>query len=128
MGPLIITINGETLEELKKKIINIAGEFGISCHQKDCPPEQLHLPLVTEAEANAAVAKTLNKNNPTISVVTDSAKAVNERCGLAALRNLLGTFTAQRLSELKVEDYSAFHAACERLIESAPEVEETAEA
>lgn len=132
-----LIIDAGTIEELMEKVCAIANKFGVDLSEATKTPVTQEVveaaktiaiePEVEEApkkekkakkekepvvEAEVVVEKTFTKQD-----IADACQKVSEKFGLEKARELLGKYSAKRISEVKESDYAAFIVTCSSTLE-----------
>lgn len=130
-----LVINANTIEELMEKVCAIANKFNVDLSENTKTPvtaEVVEAAKTMEVEekpkrskkaattttiTNAVMVEPVEEVKETKTYtkqdVTDACQKVSEVKGLPVARELLATFGAKRISEVKEEDYAKFVEACE---------------
>lgn len=129
-----LVIKANTIEELMEKVCAIANKFGVDLSQNSKTPvttevveaaktveveveeapkkkrakkEEVKEEVVVEAKVEAAKASYTKQD------IANACQKVSEKKGLEFAREILATFGAKRISEVKEEEYGKFIEACE---------------
>lgn len=134
-----LIISASTVEELMEKVCAIANKFNVDLSQNTKTPvtkEIVEAAKTIEVEAEveekpAPKAKKAKKETVveapvelvahetkefvtyTKQDIANACQKVSEKHGLEVAREILATFGAKRISEVKEEEYAAFVKACE---------------
>jgi len=79
-------------------------------------PEEGEVTSPEGEQADAAPSPSSEPHVFTVDDVRQHLASVNEKKGLEAARELLGQFSANRISDLKADQYGAFIVACETAV------------
>ena len=105
-----LTINANTAEELRLKLLDIVDHFKLCNVQKSPEAPKEIKPVISQAQMeenvkNAPVPPQLFAVQPSIEEVRTALKELRERKGAGAVRELLKAYGADSLTQLKEEDY-----------------------
>ena len=103
-----LTINANTAEELRLKLLDIVDHFKQCNVQKSSETPKEIKPVISQAQMeenvkNAPVPTATEQ--PSIEEVRTALKELRERKGAGAVRELLKAYGADSLTQLKEEDY-----------------------
>lgn len=126
-----LIIDATTVEELMAKVCEIANKFGVDLSENTRTPvtqEVVEAAKTVEVEVEEAPKKEKKQKAKKEEVVAETVAAdptftkqdianacqkVSEAKGLEIAREILATFGAKRISEVKEVDYAKFVEACE---------------
>lgn len=105
-----LTINANTAEELRLKLLDMVNQFKLCTvqkHESTEPPKEIK-PVISQAQMeenvkNAPIPQA--PEQPSIEEVRTALKELRERKGAGAVRELLKAYGADSLTQLKEEDY-----------------------
>lgn len=103
-----LTINANTAEELRLKLLDIVDHFKSCNVQKSSEPPKEIKPVISQAQMEENVKNApvpAAPEQPTIEEVRTALKELRERKGASAVRELLKAYGADSLTQLKEEDY-----------------------
>ena len=129
-----LTIEASTIEELISKVMDIANKFNVDLSENTKTPVTAEVVQAVEAvvveekkekkapkkEKVVEVAVEAVVETPKVEVtyvkkdIADACQAVSEAKGLEAAREVLTSFGAKRISDVKESDYAAFISACNK--------------
>lgn len=139
MKNLVITVSGESAEELKNNILEVARGFGLfvqgdvpqahSAAEADFEALTVQTPATSASAASATAAKKPGRPKkaevetapeevaptPAPSLkegAFEALQTLNSKKGLAVVRQVLGSFKVARFSEINETDYAKFTVAC----------------
>ena len=103
-----LTIIATTAEEMRMELLDLIDHFKQCNVQKSSEPPKEIKPVISQAQMEENVKNApvpTAPEQPSIEEVRTALKELRERKGAGAVRELLKTYGADSLTQLKEEDY-----------------------